>query len=141
MDDEPAGFGARLRARREAAGLSPEELAQLSGLSLRTISNLERDRTRWPYRSTLQRLADGLALRDEDRTRFIAEIGRRPGQTVNGTVVSRRPRDNGLAVAPRQLPAAITGFAGRQRELTLLSQVLNQPGGTAVIAAVGGTAG
>lgn len=39
------------------------------GLSLRTIGNLERERTRWPYRDTLRRLADGLGLDGQDGPR------------------------------------------------------------------------
>ena len=60
MSDDHGGFGARLRACRRSAGLSQEELAERSGLSVRTISNLERGRARWPYRDTLRRLADAL---------------------------------------------------------------------------------
>jgi tetratricopeptide (TPR) repeat protein len=47
----------------------------------------------------------------------------------------------GKRVVPRLLPAAVPGFAGRRDQLTALSQVLNHPGGTAVITAIGGTAG
>jgi tetratricopeptide (TPR) repeat protein len=48
----------------------------------------------------------------------------------------------GLAV-PRQLPAALAGFAGRTNELAALMLLLEQPpsGGTVVISAVDGAAG
>jgi tetratricopeptide (TPR) repeat protein len=49
----------------------------------------------------------------------------------------------GVAV-PRQLPAAVAGFAGRAAELEELAGVLAGgavPGGTVVISAIGGTAG
>ena len=39
------------------------------------------------------------------------------------------------------LPAAVPAFVGRRAQLATLSQVLQQPGGTAVITAIGGTAG
>jgi DNA-binding SARP family transcriptional activator/tetratricopeptide (TPR) repeat protein len=49
------------------------------------------------------------------------------------------------AVVPRQLPAAVAGFTGRDRELAGLTSLLGQePGGRApamVISAIGGTAG
>ncbi len=48
------------------------------------------------------------------------------------------------AAAPRQLPAAVCGFAGRAVELSALSRLLDQApgtGGTVVISAIGGTAG
>jgi len=42
---------------------------------------------------------------------------------------------------PRQLPAPVPAFTGRHDQLAALSQVLDEPGGTAVITAIGGTAG
>src|SRR6202034_3390381 len=138
---EPAGrLETYLRARRETAGLSQEELAERSGLSPHTISNLERNLTRWPYRDTLQRLADGLGLRDEARAAFTAAAGLRRRRAAI-VPVSAKSESAGGRVVPRQLPAPVPGFAGRQHELKLLSELLGRPGGTAVIAAVGGTAG
>jgi transcriptional regulator with XRE-family HTH domain len=84
MCDDAAGFGGRLRACREAAGLSQEELAERSGLSLRTVGYLEQGHTRWPYRDTVQRLADGLDLPGEARAAFVAAAGRRRGRAVSG---------------------------------------------------------
>lgn len=72
MAEIDEGLGAQLRAHRQAAGLSQEELAERSGLSVRTIRNLECGRARWPYRATLYRLADGLNLPDTVRTAFTA---------------------------------------------------------------------
>ena len=48
-----------------------------------------------------------------------------------------------MAAVPRQLPAAIAGFTGRQAELRTLDDLVREPAaaGTAVIAAVSGTAG
>jgi tetratricopeptide (TPR) repeat protein/transcriptional regulator with XRE-family HTH domain len=151
MSDDHGGFGARLRACRRSAGLSQEELAERSGLSVRTISNLERGRARWPYRDTLRRLADALDLRDAARAEFIGAAERRLGDD------SERPggspaapgaappggegRGTGSRVVPRQLPAPVPAFAGRSGELAALSEMLHRPGGTAVITAIGGTAG
>ena len=77
MIEDFRAFGNQLRARRRAAGLSQQELADASGLSIRAISNLERGRTRWPYRDSLLRLADSLELRGRGREEFLA-AGRRP---------------------------------------------------------------
>jgi transcriptional regulator with XRE-family HTH domain len=41
MDEGGSQFGAQLRALRRVAGLSQEELAERSGLNVRTIRNLE----------------------------------------------------------------------------------------------------
>jgi DNA-binding XRE family transcriptional regulator len=45
----PSTFGALLRQHRLSAGLTQEELADLAGLSARTIADLERGARRFPY--------------------------------------------------------------------------------------------
>jgi tetratricopeptide (TPR) repeat protein len=52
-----------------------------------------------------------------------------------------RPGRRDDPIVPRHLPAAVPAFAGRRDQLARLSEVLSQPGGTAVISAIGGTAG
>jgi transcriptional regulator with XRE-family HTH domain len=51
MSDPPGGLGARLRARRQAAGLSQQELAERAGLSIRAVSDLERAGPAGPTRA------------------------------------------------------------------------------------------
>ena len=148
VNQDLAVFGVRLRACREAAGLSQEELALRSGLSLRTIGNLERASTRWPYRDTLQRLADGLDLRGQARAAFVAAAGRRRGRVESGAA-GEAAGESAAASAPRQLPAAVPHFVGRAAELSLLTRLAGQQGarvgvptGTAVvISVIAGTAG
>ena len=74
MSEDLSGFGAQLRACRRLVGLSQEELAELSGLSVRTISNLERGHGRKPYPNTRERLADALELRDQARNEFLPQV-------------------------------------------------------------------
>jgi transcriptional regulator with XRE-family HTH domain len=132
------GFGALLRAHRTAAGWSQEELSERAGLSLRTIGNLEQNRTRWPYRDTVRRLADGLNLDGPERAAFLSTAGRRRGPS---TAADEQPH----VMTPRQLPAAPRPFAGREAELTFLTSLLGGPespaGRGVVIGAIGGTAG
>jgi tetratricopeptide (TPR) repeat protein/transcriptional regulator with XRE-family HTH domain len=145
MTDDAAAFGARLRACRQAAGLSQEELAGRSGLSIRAISNLERGRTRWPYRDSVHRLADAMGLRDAPRAEFIAAAARRVdrgGPVARAWPAARETDRPGPGrIVPRQLPAPVPAFVGRGDQLAALSRVLHDPGGTAVITAIGGTAG
>lgn len=54
-------FGARLRAARQARGLSQEELAEEVGTSLESVSRAERGVV-WPSVPALRRLADVLAV-------------------------------------------------------------------------------
>src|SRR5215469_3549616 len=107
-------FGDLLRRYRLAAGLTQEELADHSGLSVRGLSDLERGARRAPRRETLQLLAQALHLSEEERTRLEA-AARKPGapavQTAGGSV-------SYSASAPPP------PFVGRAQELALLEQVL-----------------
>ncbi|HET7245729.1 MAG TPA: tetratricopeptide repeat protein [Streptosporangiaceae bacterium] len=143
MSEDGEAFGSHLRAFRRAAGLSQQELAERAGLSVRTIGNLERGTSKWPYRDSLHRLADALGLRDEARAGFIAAAGRRLApEAVPASTGPGGARQGGRArVVAAYLPATLPVFVGRHDQLATLSRVLQQPGGTAVITAIGGTAG
>lgn len=148
MTDDIRQFGVRLGAFRRSAGLSQQELAERSGLSVRAISNLERGRTRWPHPDSVHRLADALGLRDQARVGFIAVAGRRlvPTGTSAAEASDERPARPGHGPAvPQQLPCSVRQFAGRQSELAALSGLLDRAGAAAphavVISAIGGTPG
>src|SRR5690348_2171202 len=79
------GLATRLRVYRMRAGLSQEELAERSGLSVRSIGNLERGHVRWPFHGTVDRLADALGLNGSARADFVAAAHRRPAvRSANG---------------------------------------------------------
>jgi tetratricopeptide (TPR) repeat protein/transcriptional regulator with XRE-family HTH domain len=171
MSNDAAMFGARLRACRYAAGLSQAALAEQSGLSIRAISDLERGRTRWPHPDSVRRLADALELSGPARaeffrplaagaadvTRLRASLVRRgvtadpphqPEESADGLLPTSPDGEQGRAgharaVVPRQLPAAVRQFVGREGELAALTGLLDSAGTTpaVVISAVGGTAG
>jgi len=69
---QPSSFGDLLRRYRDVAGLTQEELAQKAGLSVPTISNLERGRSQTPYRATVRSLAGALELSRKDQAGFLA---------------------------------------------------------------------
>ncbi len=142
-----AGFGQLLRHYRLASGLSQEELAERSGLAVRTIANMERGRTCRPHRRSVRSLADALALPDPQRAqldraaRLLAELDFVPTPELPEMLVSG-PQPQ--LVVPRQLPAVVPHFAGRAGELRLLASALGETArasGTLVISAIGGTAG
>jgi tetratricopeptide (TPR) repeat protein/transcriptional regulator with XRE-family HTH domain len=145
MTDDAVAFGNRLCACRQAAGLSQQELADRSGLSTRTISNLEHGRTRWPHPDSVRRLADALDLRDESRREFFAAAGRRlPGLSSRLLGPPEPPpAPAGDQVTPRLLPGPVRQFVGREAELGALSSLLDPVDGPleSVIAVIGGTAG
>jgi transcriptional regulator with XRE-family HTH domain len=136
MDEGARGFGGRLRASRRSSRLSQQELAERSGLSIRTISKLECGRTRWPYPDSVDRLADALGLRDAERAEFTATAERRLG---NSTEPARPHAGHGYV--PRLLPAPTPAFTGRNDELKTLSRIFDEPGGTTLVTAITGTAG
>jgi DNA-binding XRE family transcriptional regulator len=154
MADDGRGFGGRLAGCRRVAGLSQQELAERSGLSVRAIGNLERGRARRPHPDTVRRLADALELRSEARDEFMAGAGRLPargavggaGMTPSPFHGQSRPGAGSGTPVPRQLPPGIRHFTGRKAELDFLACLLHAPGapddaGTMVISAIGGTAG
>src|SRR6188472_4179540 len=63
-------FGELLRRYRKADGRTQEELAERVNLSLRTISDLERNAKQRPHGDTVQMLVSALGLSDEERTEF-----------------------------------------------------------------------
>ena len=136
MDEEAGGFGDRLRACRRASGLSQQELAERSGLSVRAVSKLESGRTRWPYPDSVGRLAGALGLRDAERAEFIAAAERRLGHGAQPA----RPRADRVCV-PRQVPAPVPAFTGRADELESLSRAGGETAGAALVTAITGTAG
>src|SRR5580658_1752610 len=98
--DHNRGFGRELRSLRGAAGLTQEELAQRTGMSVRAISDIERGRTRRPQRETRRRLSAALARQDSQAHRTESGPGPRPEEAGAGRVV------------PRELPATVRHFTG-----------------------------
>jgi predicted ATPase/DNA-binding XRE family transcriptional regulator len=70
-------FAALLLELRLASDLSQEELATASGVSVRTISDLERGRRSFPQAESARLLAGALTLNDTDRERFFSAIRQR----------------------------------------------------------------
>jgi transcriptional regulator with XRE-family HTH domain len=73
-DAASASFGKILRRYRSVAGLTQEELAHLSGLSVRAIGDIERGQTSKPYGRTIRLLADALKLDDLTRARLMSAV-------------------------------------------------------------------
>src|SRR5438128_1802101 len=119
MGDENK-FGDLLRRHRLAAGLTQENLAELAGLSLRGLSDIERGLHAAPHRETVLRLADALHL-DAVDTAALHEAGRRRGALA--TVAARRPTTPSAV-----LPLPLSRFLGRDRELAEVRQRLASTG-------------
>ncbi|HEU4425102.1 MAG TPA: helix-turn-helix transcriptional regulator, partial [Pilimelia sp.] len=64
-------FGDLLRTYRVGTGLTQQDLADKSGVSVRALSNLERGRARAAQRRSAEALADALGLVGEQRAKFV----------------------------------------------------------------------
>jgi transcriptional regulator with XRE-family HTH domain len=76
--EPPVTFAGLLRKLRNAARLTQEELAEASGVSPRSISDLERGIASAPRRDTVRLLADALHLPGPARAEFEAVARGRP---------------------------------------------------------------
>ena len=73
----PESFGAQLKALREAAGFTQEELATIAGLSVHAVSALERGERRRPHVETVRALSAALDLTGATLNAFLGVPGRR----------------------------------------------------------------
>ncbi|MFF8732447.1 helix-turn-helix domain-containing protein [Streptomyces sp. NPDC015171] len=126
------GFGEVLRGHRRAARLTLEQLAEISGVSARTLSDMERGRSRGPQVRTVTALADALKLDGSGRTRLI-ELAR------DGRLRDHWTRRSGLC----ELPRSVEDFTGRTGELIWLSELVyaESAPGVGVVGLVTGSAG
>jgi predicted ATPase/DNA-binding XRE family transcriptional regulator len=111
----PGSFGAQLKALREAASYTQEELATIAGLSVHGISALERGERRRPHVETVRALSAALDLRGAVRDAFVASA-RAPAQDTAVDELSHV-----------SLPLALTALLGRDTDVKTLRAVLADP--------------
>jgi predicted ATPase/DNA-binding XRE family transcriptional regulator len=107
-------FGDLLRRHRRALELTQEALAERAGVSVRTISDLERGARTHPYRETANVLATALGLAGSERAALLA--------------AARRPLPPGEPTAHAswgvRLPRPLTDLIGRSAERSEIAGVL-----------------
>jgi tetratricopeptide (TPR) repeat protein/transcriptional regulator with XRE-family HTH domain len=132
-----AEFGRLLAGFRISRGLSQDELADRSGMSVRAIRDLERGHVEHPRRTSVALLASALGLNDTDREAFKNAATGLLEPAEKHTDVPPTPDQ----VVPRQLPPDIADFTGRELALERLHCRVQgrERGSTAVVitAAVG----
>jgi predicted ATPase/DNA-binding XRE family transcriptional regulator len=111
----PGAFGAQLKALREAAGFTQEELATIAGLSVHAVSALERGERRRPHVETVRALSAALDLTGATRD---ALLGSARAPAHNAAVDEL----NGVP-----LPLALTVLLGREADLQALGHWLADP--------------
>ena len=93
-------FASLLRRFRRRSGLTQEELAQRAGLSLASVSLLERGLTRAPHRDTVELLVAALELAPDEAASF-TQAARRARSTVGDSAPT-------APIAPVAAPTAAT---------------------------------
>jgi transcriptional regulator with XRE-family HTH domain/tetratricopeptide (TPR) repeat protein len=126
-----AELGPELRRLRRVAGLTLEELAEASGVSVRAISDMERGRSRGPQHRTVTALVSALGLVGAERA------------GVLGLARAGRRRASGPPPGLCDLPRAISDFTGREQELQQLLGLVaaDVAGGGVAAVAISGQAG
>ncbi len=123
-DEQEPELGALLRAAREWRRVTQEELAARTGsrISVDTISNIERGRTR-PRRRTLDEFVDALGLDGPERTAVLAAWFRL--RTLpDEVVITADP----APVEPTRLPGLVTPLIGREQAEAALTELLGNEG-------------
>lgn len=129
----PDVFGEAVRAHRRRLGLTQEELAEKSGLSVRTIGKIEAGRIAAPRPPTVRLLAEVFGLTGGDWDGFC--------RSAVWPATDQPTR----AVVPAQLPPDLPGFTGRDKHLRLLDDLLpgldGKAGGAVVVCNIAGPPG
>jgi predicted ATPase/DNA-binding XRE family transcriptional regulator len=111
----PGSFGAYLKVLRVTAGFTQEELATNAGLSVHAVSALERGERRRPQMETVRALAAALGLKEAARDALVKAARARADE----------PAFDELSGFP--LPVALTALLGRDADLQILRQWLDDP--------------
>src|SRR6476469_6974603 len=111
----PGSFGAQLKALRDAAGFTQEELATIAGLSVHAVSALERGKRRRPHVETVRALSAALDLNGAARDALLASA-RAPAQDAAA---------DGIGGVP--LPLPLTALLGRDGDVRALRAALADP--------------
>ena len=121
-----------LRGHRRAARLTLEQLAEVSGVSARTLSDMERGRSKGPQHRTVTALADALALEGDARKQLV-ELAR------DGRLRDHWTRPVGLC----ELPRLVDDFTGRAAELVWISELVyaESAPGAGVVGLITGSGG
>jgi transcriptional regulator with XRE-family HTH domain/tetratricopeptide (TPR) repeat protein len=103
-------FGELVLRHRHAAGLTQEDLAESSGLSVRALRDLERGRAQAAQRRSAEALADALRLTGSEREHFLSAAREGRKRTT------RQPTVTASCALPPELPDLV----GRDDELARL---------------------
>jgi tetratricopeptide (TPR) repeat protein/DNA-binding XRE family transcriptional regulator len=137
---QPASLATLMRALRERARLTQEELAERSGVSVGTVRGLESGRVRRPRTGTMRLLANAIGLNDHECSALVTVA--RGDPLEDGGILDGARTPTRVRASPAQLPRALADFTGRAGHLKTLCDLLGGDAAPAVVvAAVGGGGG
>src|SRR5579864_3236913 len=122
-----ATFGMLLRQYRQEAGLTQEGLAELAGVGVRTLSNLESDMTARPHRDTARRIVAALQLQPDQHARLMTALRATPLPRSRQSTRHAAPPAPApaLPVPPTPaMPVPLTPLIGRESEQAAVVQLL-----------------
>jgi predicted ATPase/transcriptional regulator with XRE-family HTH domain len=124
----PRSFGTQLKALREAAGFTQEELATIAGLSVHGVSALERGERRRPHVETVRSICAALDLTGAARDALLRS--------------ARAPADTAVdELGGFSIPLPLTTLLGRDADLQTLGRWLTDPVGRLITLTGPGGAG
>jgi predicted ATPase/DNA-binding XRE family transcriptional regulator len=112
--DAPVSFATQLKAHREAAGFTQEELATIAGLSVHAVSALERGERRRPQFETVRALCGALELTGPVRDALLGSA-----RSLTTSIASR--------MAAASVPLPLTALRGRDSDVETLRRWLADP--------------
>ncbi|MFI7696964.1 helix-turn-helix domain-containing protein [Nonomuraea sp. NPDC049655] len=121
-----------LRRHRHAARLTLEHLSEASGISVRSLSDLERGRSKGPQQRTITAIADALGLENGARKELI-DLAR------EARLGDHWARPSGVC----ELPRSVEDFTGRTAEVAWVSELAGRDAepGAAGVGLITGAAG
>jgi predicted ATPase/DNA-binding XRE family transcriptional regulator len=145
-----SSFGAQLKALRDGAGFTQEELAAIAGLSVHAVSALERGERRRPHVDTVRALSSALELTGPIRDALVASarapvhaaaVGERRGVSLPLPPTVLLGRDTDVQTLQRWLADATArlitligpGGVGKTRLALELARAISEEGAARVV--------
>jgi predicted ATPase/DNA-binding XRE family transcriptional regulator len=136
---ERQSFGRLLRGYRQAAGLSQSELAERASVTANAIGMLERGERRRPQPYTLRQIVRALNLTPVERARLLASTSTTlTARQPSGATPEQLQRSGDVLGTLHTLPAPVTRFIGRRREIAEIRRLLTSSR-LVTLTGVGGT--
>src|SRR5271165_1256664 len=110
----PADFPLLLKRYRQARSWTQDDLAKRAGVSVRTVSDIERGLSRYPHRDTVELLAQALNLHGADAEEFTAAARGQVESTIDKQIAAH-------------LPLPTTSLIGRHADVVAAKHLLANP--------------